>query len=199
MGRPRNEDAYVNAKTLLLEVGTDLIRSGSYKGVGVNDVLREAGVPKGSFYHYFDSKKDFGLAIAEHYHADQLQTAKQLFGNDAIPALDQLKAFFQSAMTYFESRDYMQGCLMCNLSTEIADEDADFQALLNKHWESLSLEIAGCIAECDKSKIGLAHLSDNEAADWLLNSWSGALTRMKAVRTAAPLELFLKSTFNESK
>lgn len=198
MARTRDDDAYTNSRSQLLDAGLVLIRSGSYKSVGINDVLKETGVPKGSFYHYFDSKQDFGLAVAKHYHADQLQSAKSILRQDGAPALNRLVTFFQTALDYFKSHGFAQGCLMANLSTELADQDEVFQAVLKDHWQALSSEIAHCIAECDKTEINLAHLSDQEAADWLLNSWSGALTRMKAERSASPLKLFLKSTFKES-
>jgi TetR/AcrR family transcriptional repressor of nem operon len=199
MARPRNKDEYTNSKTRLLDAGLEMIRSGSYKSVGINDVLKRADTPKGSFYHYFDSKKGFGLAVAKHYHTDQLESARSILRQDGRTAIERLKAFFQSALDYFESHDFSQGCLMCNLSTELADEDEAFQALLKNHWQVLSQEISYCIADCDKAQIGLVHLSDQEVADWLLNSWSGALTRMKAERSASPLKLFLKSTFKESR
>lgn len=197
MARTRNEEAYNDTRSKLLTVGMNLIRAGSYESVGINDVLRTSGSPKGSFYHYFQSKEVFGLEVAKHYHAQQLQSAKDVLQNSEQAALERLSAFFQMAYDDFEARGFTQGCLMCNLSTELADEQPAFQKLLREHWHALSSEIAACIAELDKSEIGLEHLSDAEAGDWLLNSWSGALTRMKAVGDGEPLHLFLKTTFKK--
>lgn len=198
MARTRNEEAYNDARSKLLDVGVNLIRSASYEGVGINDVLREGQVPKGSFYHYFDSKQHFGLEVARHYHAQLLEGAKALLSDAEVPPLDRLKSFFRSAYADFETREFSQGCLMCNLTTELADEEPAFQAVLKDNWNDMSAALAACISEIDKAEIGLSHLTDAEAADWLLNSWSGALTRMKATRDGTPLRLFLKSTFKES-
>jgi TetR/AcrR family transcriptional repressor of nem operon len=197
MARTRNEDAYNDTRSKLLTVGLNLIRAGSYESVGINDVLRTSGSPKGSFYHYFQTKEAFGLEVAKYYHAQQLQSAKHVLQNSEQPALERLSAFFQMAYDDFEARGFAQGCLMCNLSTELADEQPAFQELLKEHWHALSSEIATCIAEADKSEIGLEHLSDEEAGNWLLNSWSGALTRMKAVGDGEPLRLFLKATLKK--
>lgn len=197
MARTRNEETYNDARSKLLTVGMDLIRAGSYESVGINDVLRTSGFPKGSFYHYFQSKEVFGLEVAKHHHAQQLQSAKEILQNSEQPALARLRAFFQMAYDDFEARGFTQGCLMCNLSTELADEQPAFQKLLKEHWRALGSEIATCVAGLDKSEIGLEHLSDTEAGDWLLNSWSGALTRMKAVGDGEPLRLFLKTTFQK--
>lgn len=199
MARTRNAETYNDARDKLLTVGMNLIRSGSYESVGINHILREGQIPKGSFYHYFDSKEGFGLEIARHYHAQQIKSAQAILLDREVPALERLRKFFENAYADFEARGFSQGCLMCNLTTELADAEPNFQAVLQTHWHELSGVIATCIAEIDKADIGLDHLSDSEAADWLLNSWSGALTRMKATRDGAPLRLFLKSTFKERK
>lgn len=199
MARIRNEEAYNDARGKLLDVGVQLIRSGSYESVGINDVLREGKVPKGSFYHYFDSKEDFGLEVARHYHAQLLEGARAVLLDPDVAPLERLKTFFLNAYDDFAAREFSQGCLMCNLTTELADEAPAFQEVLQANWNDVSAALAACIAELDRAEIGLSHLTDAEAADWLLNSWSGALTRMKATRDGKPLRLFIKSTFQERK
>lgn len=197
MARIRNEQVYDETRSKLLTVGMNLIRAGSYESIGINDILREGQIPKGSFYHYFKSKEAFGREVLQFYHEQQVESASALLTDPALPPLERLQMFFKGAYDDFEAKGFAQGCLMCNLSTELADEHPAFQSLLQEQWHALSAQIALCVAELDKAEIGLAHLSDKEAADWLLNSWSGALTRMKAMRDGAPLRLFLKTTFKE--
>ena len=153
-------------------------------------------MPKGSFYHYFESKEAFGLAVARHYHEDQLAFARRILGEAGKPPLLRVKAFFEGARAEMKRRGYTQGCLMCNLTTELADERPALQDELERHWRELSAELAACRRKSDLSGTNLAHLTAEEAADWLLNAWSGALTRMKASGNDAPLRLFIKSVFN---
>ena len=88
MARVRNKDAFEEARSQLLSVGERLIRARSYKGVGINDILKASGVPKGSFYHYFESKEAFGLEVARFYHAQQMQAARRLLRDaEAAPPL----------------------------------------------------------------------------------------------------------------
>lgn len=197
MARTRNQPAYDNARTHLLDVGVRLIRKESFEGVGINDVLQEAGVPKGSFYHYFENKEAFGLDVARHYHDAQMSIALKTLGESAISPIDRLRGFFAAAYEDYESRGFGQGCLMCNLSTELSDESDAFQQLLQRQWNELSHPIGKCISDIDGELAGLGHLDSDEAGDWLLNAWSGALTRMKATRDGAPLKLFMKSVFGQ--
>ena len=196
MARKRDDKAYGDAHTRLVEAGLQLIRSGSFSSIGITEILKASDVPKGSFYHHFNSKEEFGLAVAEHYHAEQMQAAEQIFADRSRPPTERLRAFFERAYEEFRTRDFAHGCLMCNLSTELADENPAFQALLSTQWAALSAQLAAVIEEAGTQAVHLDHLTAKEAADWLLNGWSGALTRMKVCRSGAPLDLFLKSVFN---
>jgi TetR/AcrR family transcriptional repressor of nem operon len=195
MARVRNDAAYEAARDRLLVAGMTLIRRNSFDGIGINDVLKECGVPKGSFYHYFDTKEDFGIAVAQHYHEQQIEFARDCFSDASLDPIDRLKAFFEGARAMMKERGYAQGCLMCNLSTELADGRPAFQAELDRHWQSLTRELCSCLRQADLSRIGLGHLSHEDAADWMMNSWSGALTRMKASRSDEPLALFMRTIF----
>lgn len=60
----------------LLEAGVALFAEMGYHGTGVKDIVERAGVPKGSFYSYFDSKEAFGAAILRHYTDEQAAEGK---------------------------------------------------------------------------------------------------------------------------
>ncbi len=197
MARPRNDRANAESRTRLLDAGLGAFRATSFADTGINAVLEQASVPKGSFYHYFRSKTDFGLAVAEHYHARQIAFARAALRAPSMPPLDRVRAYFEAARAEMKGRNFSEGCLMCNLTTELADAAPAFQAELDRHWQELAAEIADCLAEADLSEINLGHLTAQEAADWLLNAWSGALTRMKATRDDTPLALFLRSIFKD--
>ncbi len=48
-----------------------MLRDG-HSAMRVDEVIRSAGLSKGSFYHFFDSKEALGLAALEHYYADRV-------------------------------------------------------------------------------------------------------------------------------
>ena len=55
------------AKDHLLDCGERLIAHKGFVGVGLAEILSTAGVPKGSFYHYFGSKERFGEELLLRY------------------------------------------------------------------------------------------------------------------------------------
>jgi len=57
----------VNARTKLLDAAISVIRAQGYAATSVDDLCRAAGVTKGAFFHYFASKDEMAVAVAEHW------------------------------------------------------------------------------------------------------------------------------------
>ena len=51
----------------LLAAAAKVFSRKGYRTAGVNDIIAEAGVARGTFYHYFESKKEVFLALIERY------------------------------------------------------------------------------------------------------------------------------------
>ncbi|MCA0315662.1 MAG: TetR family transcriptional regulator C-terminal domain-containing protein [Candidatus Melainabacteria bacterium] len=56
----------------LIEAGLQLMLAKGYTNTGIQEIVNQAGVPKGSFYHYFDSKESFALAIIDSFDRNHL-------------------------------------------------------------------------------------------------------------------------------
>ena len=56
-----------HSKGKILSAGAKLVWQKGFNDTGLQEILREAGVPKGSFYYYFDSKETFGLELIDVY------------------------------------------------------------------------------------------------------------------------------------
>lgn len=58
-------DRPLPTKDRLIRSAANLFRTRGYHGVGLNDLLTDAGAPKGSLYHHFpDGKADLAIAAA---------------------------------------------------------------------------------------------------------------------------------------
>src|SRR5260370_27559509 len=62
--------AAATTKERILEAAEEIMLQKSFHSVGLNEILSAVKVPKGSFYHYFQSKEQFGVELLKHYVAD---------------------------------------------------------------------------------------------------------------------------------
>ncbi|MDP3333522.1 MAG: TetR family transcriptional regulator C-terminal domain-containing protein [Methylococcaceae bacterium] len=170
----------------LLNQGVALLMQQGYHGTGLQEILDAVQIPKGSFYNYFGSKENFGAAVIEHYITPYIEQISRYLAQDP-DALSALKRYFNESITELERTDFKGGCLLGNLIGEIGDSSevcrVALQTTLNRYRDVLQLGISlaqqqGTI-RTDKSA--------RELADLLVNTWQGALLRMKVEQSTAPL------------
>src|SRR5262245_52257018 len=79
----------------ILEAGAQAIADKSFSSCGLAEILERAGVPKGSFYHYFESKEDFGVALIERAIEDHLAWLRPVVSDRKRSPLQRLRGVFE--------------------------------------------------------------------------------------------------------
>ena len=185
-------------KSLLLDHGLRLMLERGYNNTGINDVLAGAGAPKGSFYHYFKNKEDFGLQVVARYADDGYDEIDRVLGDKRQPPLRRLQRLFEGYRVDYERRLCRDGCLLGNLGQEMADINDTFRDRINSHFERWTGRIALCLDEAVVSGDLSSDVDTNMLAGTLLDAYEGALLRMKVVKSTAPLQAFLDVYFNKT-
>ena len=177
-----------STKTLLLESGIEIMLEKGYNNTGIMEVLKRTGVPKGSFYHYFESKEDFGLKIIDHFAEGHKEKLDKTLGDCSLTPLARLKAFCHLSMSNFQSLNCRKGCLIGNLSQEMSDQSEVFRKRLLDIQAESHRRFSECLREGQqKGEISKKYDGD-DLAELLLSTWSGAFIRAKTAKTVAPLQ-----------
>ena len=185
-----------DTKTRILERGAEIIHLKGFNHTGVQEVLRAAGVPKGSFYNYFKNKEDFGLQVIDYFLELFSRLAKETLGDRSVPPLERIRNFLGWFIEFFKSKDFAYGCPIGNLAQEMGDLSPAFREKLRQGLDAMVNLYAEVLAEAQDSGDLSKVLDVREAAYFLVYSWHGALMHMKAVKGPAPLENHLKSIFD---
>ena len=116
-----------DARERLINSAVELVHARSYGSVGVNELCEHAGVKKGSFYHFFPSKRDLtSAALDEVARRYEQEIYKPAFAND-LPPLERIQRFFQLVYEYHasltETAGRMEGCHIGNLAIELSTQD----------------------------------------------------------------------------
>jgi TetR/AcrR family transcriptional regulator, transcriptional repressor for nem operon len=183
------------SRNALVKTAIRTIYTSSYESVGVSAITEQSGIPKGSFYHWFRSKEELASAAIDGFAEAGNKLRRQLLADDGTPPLERLRKCFEYSAALLEKREFRNGCMLGNLSLEMADRSELLRAHLLaafERWEAALREVLG---EARARAELPADLIPEDAAAFILNAWEGALLRMKVVRTAQPLQLFQHMVF----
>lgn len=185
-----------DTKQRLLQQGLTSFMTKGFNHTGIQEVLEAVDVPKGSFYHYFKSKEDFGKQVLQYYSAQMLEWTRTAFDMPDLTPLQRFRQFFEQARAKFDQSGYSGGCLVGNLSQEMGDLSQEFEKILETKMESL----AGIFAEQIREAQSRGEMAPNRdpvlLGNFLVNSWQGALLRMKVAKSPAPLDAFIQMAFD---
>ena len=177
-----------NTKQKILETGAELIHLKGFNHTGLQEILNAAGVPKGSFYNYFNSKEDFGLQVIDHFAGYYTLISRPILEDPALSPLQKIKRLLEWFMEFFKSKDYAYGCPIGNLAQEMGDLSPAFRDKLRSALDILVDAYSGVLAQAQKEGEISQNLDVREAARFLVSSWHGALMHMKAMKGPEPLE-----------
>lgn len=177
-----------DTKTHLLDIGYQLIAKKGFTAVGIKQILDTAGIPKGSFYHYFASKETFGEAIISNYFIHYKMRLDDIANQD-ITAQQKLYNYFQNWYDTQQNGCDHGKCLVVKLSAEVADMSESMRLALKAGYEQTINWLA------DQIKAGWADGSvprlDNVAAESMAKrwyfAWLGASLIAKTSQTNTPL------------
>lgn len=175
----------------ILQIGTDLIISNGFHNIGLKKILDEAGIPKGSFYYYFKSKDDFGQKVISYYSKGAEELTRRHLENKELEPKQRIIHFLESMKVVYEQEDFAKGCLLGNCSLELSAQNISFANLLNKSFNRWQDMFTATIEEGQKSGNIKQSMTAEQYAAFILNSWEGALVRMKSTKNNEPMDLLI--------
>jgi len=186
---------YTDVRQHILDQGKAIITRKGFAGVGLNEILSAAAVPKGSFYHYFKSKELFGEAMLADYVQGYLAEMDVVLGQPGQSAARSLMDYWASWTS--ESLDGSGcdcRCLVVKLSSEVADMSEPMRMTLldgtNRIIARLALAIGqGRVDDSLPSVTDPAHM-----ATTLYQLWLGAAMLTKLRRDDSALKTAWQST-----
>lgn len=135
----------------LIDAAQTLIHASSYREVGVQQICAEAGVRKGSFYHFFPSKRDLALAALEQSHAFVRETfINEAFAHD-VPPLARISRFFDGLYALHrdikDNTGYVLGCAFGNIGCEMSTQDESLRRKVDDILHALEAPFAAALEE----------------------------------------------------
>lgn len=174
----------------LIRCGTELCTERGFQVTGIDEVLKRVGVPKGSFYHYFETKHQFGEAVIRNYALYFQRKLDATLGDTQQQPLQRLRSFIEQAQRGMAKFHFQRGCLVGNMGQELGGLDDNFRKQLEDVLLSWQAATATCLKDAaDQGQLPPGADPERLAAFFWIG-WEGAILRAKLTRNAEPLRLF---------
>ena len=135
-----------------------MLRDG-YSATRVDEVIRKAGLSKGSFYHFFDSKEALGLAALEHYYADRARRLSAgAYAAEGDPRR-RAQGFLKHA-SHVAADLWTTGCLLASLAADAAGSNRAISYALRKRTSDLRALLVDVLGPFATPEITAADLAD---------------------------------------
>ncbi|MEU3410311.1 TetR family transcriptional regulator C-terminal domain-containing protein [Streptomyces sp. NPDC006658] len=163
-----------------------------FNATGINDIVKDAGVPKGSFYNHFSSKGESATEALSRYAATLRFDMLEAPGR---PPLERLRAHFEFLSEDTVQSGFVRGCLAGNLAAEMADHDEEIRAAVARGFEGWGARIRQVLVEAQEAGDLDGDLDAGTTALFILSAWEGTLIAARADKSAAPVDAFFRTVF----
>ncbi|MEU9364322.1 TetR/AcrR family transcriptional regulator [Streptomyces avermitilis] len=128
-----------NAREKILAAAQSLIELRGYSALGTAEICKVAGVPKGSFYYFFESKEALALAVLDEHWATQRREWTRILSGDTEP-LQRLRQLFEETeagqRAGQQSCGTVSGCMFGNLTLEMSNQTEAIRERLQQIFDA---------------------------------------------------------------
>ena len=179
----------------ILDSASELIHARSYADVGVSAICEHAGVKKGSFYHFFHSKRELTLTVLDTYITNLKRELMEKAFSPSFPPMQRLERFgqlmYEVQKASVERTGRLVGCPFGNLAVELSTQDELIRQKLAEIFAELCtefkhaldeavVEVDGAACELDPAAGGEAEPVDTAAtAEAMVAYFEGVMVMAK--------------------
>jgi TetR/AcrR family transcriptional repressor of nem operon len=179
-----------DAKQRLMNSLTELIWAGSYGSTTVDDICKRAGVKKGSFYHFFESKSELAQEAVRAEWEEYRKHMDSIF-SPSRPPLERFQCYceseYQEQTKLKEKHGHVLGCPLCTLGAEISTLESELRKTVTDIMDQSRRYFETAIR--DAHATGIIHAPDALTKSRLVYTYvEGVLTQARIKDDLAPLK-----------
>lgn len=178
----------------ILTTGRALVAQRGFTGMGLTELLKTASVPKGSFYHYFASKEDFGCKLLEQYLAQYGETLDGILEDHTTPARVRLLNYWSLWISAQTSDEACTQCLIVKIGAEVSDISDEMRRLLEAGTQGICSRLSKTIADGQRDGSIAGEVEPHLVGPALYQMWLGASLMAKLSRKPEPLQQAMQAT-----
>lgn len=167
------------AKEKLISASLQLMLSRGYSATSVDDICSAAQVSKGSFYHFFKSKEELGLAMLDDFFRQSREATMAGSFNQELDPVERLRGYLyfieENAETFWE-----KGCILGNFANELSNTHPIMRERVSLILQRVTESMAERFAPIQQKYPDREELSAIRLAELLVSLIEGALVLSRA-------------------
>lgn len=186
----KNDAKKGDTRERLLCTAADLIWRSSYHATGVDRICEAAGVKKGSFYHFFDSKEALAIAAIDASTEEYRPRLDAIFARTR-PPLERLREYARECIARQREKQEETGCVcgcpLLALGSEVGTRESPLRKKVEELLDWRLRNVEGAIRDAHAAGAIVAP-DPARKARIVVDFIEGALTRARILNDLAPLE-----------
>lgn len=177
-------------KNEIIKKSIDVMFLKGYNGTSVKDITDAAGIPKGSFYNYFEDKEHYAVDALHYYYHETSKYRFDILEDENIKPLERIKNFYKNMITEFQDSGFKLGCFVGNITEEMSDTSTIICKVTDDIHKDIVKKIHSCLMEaCEFNEFESA-IDIKKLSNFIVSSWQGSLLKMKASKNRDDLDDF---------
>ncbi|GLR13714.1 TetR family transcriptional regulator [Chitinimonas prasina] len=172
----------------LLATGEGIMLGKGFAAVGLAEILGQAGVPKGSFYHYFGSKEGYGVALLSRFFSRYHAILDEIVANPQLNGRAKLDAYFAGWCSVSCENNGNSRCLVVKLTGEVSDLSDDMRRQMQQGIAGIIERVTAFIVIGRADKSLPPGMPAETLAAALYQLWLGAALVTKVQHGSAALD-----------
>lgn len=178
-------------KQQIIEHGLNLFRIKGFNGTGISEILKQAKIPKGSFYYYFTSKENFTVEVLKYYSGNLVNEINNFLTDTSNSPIVRIKRLYSKHIkNYINDTHFPYGAFASKICQEIGEEHEPIFRVSNKLFHDIKEAHVKCLKEAQEANEITSTVNVEKIAELILYSWEGAILRMKVNRSFESLYIF---------
>lgn len=174
-------------KEKLLDAAQQLMLAKGFVATTVDEICEEAGLTKGSFFHYFESKEDLGKAALNRFVSTKAQAIQQAPFRQKRDPLQRVYGYLDCMIHMSKTSEAPRGCLLGNFAQELSDTHQNIRSQCAQHFDQWANTFKKDLDEAKAKYAPKASFDTQSLAEHFIAVVEGALILAKAKQEREPI------------
>ncbi len=176
----------------LIDAARRLALRKGFDRTSVSELIAEAGVQRGSLYHYFPGKGDLGLAVLERDRVGFMTMLDSTLSRPGSPA-KVLKGFFNAALKMHRDTGFVGGCLWGNTALEMSDTNPAYAKLVGEVFKTWLSRVEAVIGRGQDEGEFRTDVTAGDLARLVVAGIEGGIMMSRLTKSPRPFKICLDS------